>query len=71
MWNMTEAERLLSLANAIRARRGELILCDSPIESYRPERIVLALKFESLGNAKVIRAIVEEWDIARIIREVY
>lgn len=69
----TAAEVLLDYARVTRLPRDELLVFD---EAYHPDevdfaRVKLALDFERRGVAFALRAIVEKWDILRIVREVY
>lgn len=67
----TVAERLIDLAWVIRHPIGLLVELNQPMTDLELARMRLSLAFDRLSPATKVRAIVEEWDYARVIREVY
>lgn len=74
---MTAAERLMDLAAAIDTPRGQVITCDSKHvegvvwDDFTLARCKVALDLKRRGPAFVLRAIMEEWPVNRIVRELY
>ncbi len=74
---MTEAERLIDAAIVVKSRpRALLVGHDGPDPdglrlNHALATVALTLRFDALSPATKLRAAVEEWDRARIIRECY
>mgnify|MGYP000987293782 FL=1 len=66
------AEKLLDIANAIKFPKDELFECEAKDEEDGTiARIKTALELDRRSAVFKFRAIVEDWDIHRIIRELY
>jgi hypothetical protein len=68
---ITLAEALLDLAYTVKNPRDQLIIVNRNITEGTYARIKLALRFSDLGVKIHFPAIVENWDVQRIIRECY
>lgn len=66
---MTDAELLIELANRVRYPRRTLIVADG-LPQYTGSTVDLALRLQARPDM-VLRAIVEEWDRFRIVRELH
>lgn len=71
------AEVLLVMLDDLRYPAGKLLVAEgtSQCRGASPDtvlaRFALAVKLDQLGPAVMLRALVEEWDMARIVREVH
>jgi hypothetical protein len=68
---LTPAEGLLALANRIKCPKGVLVYTDDGLDSSHLAKVALALRFSEERPRLRLRAIVENWDMQRITREVY
>lgn len=64
------AEALLDLAERVENPTDGFVYIDN-VTDYDIMTIKLALKLKAAGNTVCLRAQVEEWDMKRIIQEVY
>lgn len=71
----TAAERLIQLARVVREPAGKLILVEAPAGLTVDESLLsllrTAVEFDKRPREFVIQAIIESWDLVRIIREMY
>jgi hypothetical protein len=67
---LTVAEKLLTLAQQWKAMPSNILII-SPNDMRGVERTALALKFAKLPPVTLFRAIVEDWDFDRCVREVH
>lgn len=68
----TPAEVLIALAELVRSDKGEVDRWEGlgdPPTTFAQVR--LGLEFTRLPKGKQLKAIVEKWDLQRIVREVY
>lgn len=67
------AELLIYLAEAVLFPKDLLLVVPNGIicTSYRMQRVNLAIRFYNREPAFRFRAIVENWDLNRIVRELY
>ena len=66
---MTDAERLIDIANAVLYPRDQLLLSES-IPPRMNEVVALALRLKTRPDL-ALRAMMEEWTRVRIVRELY
>lgn len=66
----TVADGMLALAKVIGSTDGKLIMCPD-IGPTGIARFALAKRFHDRGPAFAFRALVEGWDLDRIIKELY
>jgi hypothetical protein len=76
--SMTCADLCLMMATELARPKGELIVADSSLlgngkmdHGTALARVRLAVEFAKRDNGLKLRALVEGWDIARIVREMY
>ena len=67
---MNQASALIDLAHAVMLPRGEVVEAND-MGSEEFARIKLALDFSLKSPAFKFRAQFEQWDIERIVRELY
>lgn len=69
------AEALLDICQTLKVRSSKLSILDDPneppVSDAQVAIIDLAIKFSKLPARTQLRAIVEQWDIFRIVREVH
>lgn len=66
------AVQLIDILAAIRYKPNLLMITEEgSYEWHHLARVKLALDFEKLGKGVMFRAIMEEWDQQRIVRECY
>jgi hypothetical protein len=68
---MTQAERLIDLADAILLPRDHLLAMPVRLDSQRMALAALAIKFRRLPKIVQLMAQVENWSHERIVRECY
>lgn len=66
---MTDAERLINIADAILHPHERLIIADGG-PSYTVDLVALALRLHSKPGI-ALKAMIEEWGRERIVRELY
>ena len=67
----TPAEALVELARRIKHPRAAIIHGCNVSPGTDLERCTLALRLAEQPPARIFQAIFEEWDFARIVRELY
>lgn len=71
-WESSVAEHLLNMARDLRGVSSTtLMVALRPMSDVELAEVKLALDFSTLGNIIHLRAMVEEWDQERIVRETY
>jgi hypothetical protein len=67
--NLLQAEQLLELAKDVLQPRDAFIVVENDVSPETFNRIKLALDFYERGPAFHFRALVEEWSLDRLVRE--
>lgn len=67
---MTDAERLVVIADEVMRVRDRLIFVESPIPDNTVDIVALAIRLRKKPDV-VLRAMVENWNRERIVRELY
>lgn len=68
---MTMAEILLDLAEAAKKPADKIVIAEEWFRGAHLARIKLALDFDRRDAGLKFRAIFEDWDQERIVREIY
>lgn len=68
---MSEAERMLELVNGGLSPKRELVRLCGPLSEECFAVIALALKLNAQPPVVRFRAVAEDWDRQRIVRELY
>lgn len=68
---MNDAEILLTVARMIKCPKERLVIPCNSWKDKDTERMRTALEFDKRPNVFKMRAMVEDWDMIRIVREMY